>query len=180
MSIHLNKTNITIADDSIQYLPATIEGNGAANVEKYFNQFTVKDEDSGVYKNSFRGHPLNGGKFDVPEHYKGIVFTERNKKPLSSTTARNFDSIHGFKSFTFWNWDETLSKNDALKQAVQWTDIANVVSNLNKSGFFFQSTLRLFIFYSYIPKLILPKNNKTPTKQKSKNTLSFTFIEIKL
>lgn len=179
MSIHLNNSKITIADDCIQYIPATIEGNGTANVEKYFNQFTVKDTDSAVYKNSFRGHPLNGGKFDVPEHYKGIVFTERNKKPLSSTTARNFDSIHGFNSFTFWNWDETLSKNDALKQAVQWTDIANVVSD-SKECFLFQNTLRLFIFYSYIPKLILPKNNKDSNKTKIKNTLSFTFIEIKL
>lgn len=50
MSIHLNNSKITIADDCLQYIPATIEGNGPANVEKYFNQFTHKESDSGTIK----------------------------------------------------------------------------------------------------------------------------------
>lgn len=79
-----------------------------------------------VLKNSLRGYPLDGCKFDVPKEYQGVVFHEI-QKPLQENTDRTFKANGTFSNFTYWNYDREPSDNDVLKQALLWNEFANVV-----------------------------------------------------
>ena len=77
---------------------------------------------------SFRGYPLKGQVLSLPEGYRGIVLQE-TIKPLSETAERNLHVTHSFKSFTYWNWDKTPSKNDLLLSALDWIEVSEAVSS---------------------------------------------------
>lgn len=68
-------------------------------------------------------------QFSVPEDYQGVIFNE-NKKPLNEEAERNLKATGTFKSFTYWNYDKTPSRNDALAKVVDWIDISDVVSKI--------------------------------------------------
>lgn len=78
-------------------------------------------------KNALRGFPLDGCTFKVPEHFQGIVFQE-TQRPMEENARRTFKVCATFDEFTYWNYDKEPSENDQLKQALIWSDFANVVS----------------------------------------------------
>lgn len=78
---------------------------------------------------SFRGHLLNGKEMTVPEGYKGVTLSE-HKKPDSETEDRSLHVTGAFSQFTYWNFDKIPSDSDALKRALDWIDIAKVVSGV--------------------------------------------------
>lgn len=77
-------------------------------------------------KNSIRGYPLDGCKFQVPANMQGIVFQELNR-PLEENANRTFKVNGVFSEFTYWNYNREPSDNDQLRQALQWSDFANAV-----------------------------------------------------
>lgn len=83
-----------------------------------------------VLHNSFRGYPLQGKIYNIPEVYEGLILHESNKT-LSEDTDRNLHLKGAFNKITYWNWDKVPSKNDAFDQALDWIDIAEAVSNFN-------------------------------------------------
>lgn len=82
-----------------------------------------------VLKNSLRGFPLNGCKFQVPESHRGIIFQE-DQRPLDENAGRTFKVRGIFNEFTYWNYDKQPSDNDKLKQALVWNNFAKVVSRI--------------------------------------------------
>lgn len=71
--------------------------------------------------NSLRGYPLIGGAFALPDTHRGFVIT-----PAKSDSATM--KISGkFEDFTFWNYDLNPSKNDSLRQAMDWMDISKAL-----------------------------------------------------
>lgn len=115
-----NKFNL-----KLHYIPANIDGNSAANVEEYFSQY-VNKETSGILTNTFRGYPLQGCNFNLPENYNGVVFQEI-QKPLDENASRKFKAIGSFEDFTYWNYDKVPSKNDAIQKALNMIDVAEAV-----------------------------------------------------
>lgn len=79
---------------------------------------------------SFRGYPLDGKKVVVPKGYTGVILHE-TIKPTTNREDRKFYTMHKFDSFTYWNWDKEPSKNDVVLQALDWIDVAEVVSILH-------------------------------------------------
>lgn len=79
-----------------------------------------------VLKNSFRGFPLNGCQFKVPESHRGVVFQE-DQRPLDENAERTFKVAGIFNKFVYWNYDKQPSQNDKLKQALIWNDLAEAV-----------------------------------------------------
>lgn len=71
-----------------------------------------------------------GKVVNVPEDYVGIVFHE-TCRPASQKDERKFFPVHQFDKFVNWNWDKIPSKNDTIRQALDWIDIADAVSNSN-------------------------------------------------
>lgn len=63
----------------------------------------------------------------IPSGYKGVTFLEHNKPEMEST-ERNLHFTGSFSHFTYWNYDKSPSKNDALAAALDWIDIAEAVS----------------------------------------------------
>lgn len=83
--------------------------------------------------NAIRGYPLDGCRFDVPSPFQGVVYQEMNR-PMDENADRTFKVNGVFNSFTYWNYNREPSANDQLRQALQWTDFANVVSqNFNSN-----------------------------------------------
>lgn len=71
---------------------------------------------------SFRGRPLQGKKLNLPDGYEGsVVSTENSKKHAKK-----------FKSFTYWNWDEIPTNDDAVVKALQWIDVAKAIHSAPK------------------------------------------------
>lgn len=64
----------------------------------------------------------------LPEQYQGIVWME-TQRPMDENAKRSFRTKGIFTEFTYWNYDKVPSNNDALKQALEWNDYANVVSS---------------------------------------------------
>lgn len=70
-------------------------------------------EEQPILLASFRGRPLQGRKVKLPDGYTGYMVA-RNK----TNSERSFDE------FTYWNWDELPSENDAICKAVRWVNVA--------------------------------------------------------
>lgn len=51
-----------------------------------------------------------------------------NKKADTENKERNLYCTGTFSQFTYWNYDRIPSKNDTLVAALDWVDIAKVVS----------------------------------------------------
>lgn len=117
------KTN----DIKLHYIPASIQGDGAANVDLFFNNYTA--EENGVMRNTFRGHPLEGCRFTVPNTHKGLIFQETDT-PLDENTNRVFKLAGSFDSFDYWNYDKAPSKADAFRQMWDVVSVAEAVSDL--------------------------------------------------
>lgn len=134
-----------------QYIPAGIAENVSANVKQYFNNYTYEENGGNgifflrislrncfliiniffwpvVLKNALRGYPLDGCRMKVPEKLQGIVYQEP-LCPMDENAKRFFRAEGIFSEFIYWNYDREPSKNDALKQALEWNDFANVVSS---------------------------------------------------
>lgn len=129
MSIFLKKaeTTNTPCPDQLHFIPAKLNKDSAADVEKYFDQFTEElAKGSDILSNSLRGHPVIGAKMQVPEGWQGVVYTER-KRPLNDDTDRVFQQKSTFDNFTYWNYDKNPSRNDAFTQALQWLEISDVL-----------------------------------------------------
>ncbi|XP_031620432.1 uncharacterized protein LOC116338975 [Contarinia nasturtii] len=129
MSIQL-KLDQTVFDQlkeeqiNLQFIPASIENTTKANVDQFFNIYTTTVD--GFLKNSLRGFPLNGCKFQVPDSHCGIIFQE-SEKPLDENTDRTFRAFGIFNDFAYWNYDKQPSDNDKLKQCFVWNDFAKVL-----------------------------------------------------
>lgn len=81
-----------------------------------------------VLKNSLRGRPLDGCRMQLPDKYQAIVWQEPKVVLDHDGSKRTFKPKGIFTEFTYWNYDKEPSDNDALKQALVWNDLANVVS----------------------------------------------------
>ncbi|XP_062559611.1 uncharacterized protein LOC134224291 [Armigeres subalbatus] len=128
INLHLKSSDVqaSLQDVSrLQYIPATIRGDGPAKVEQYFDSYTEKLEDN-TLANALRGYPLRGKRIDLPENYCGVIFQETSK-PLSSEEERNFSFAGAFKEFTYWNYDKIPSKNDAFEKALDWMELSSVL-----------------------------------------------------
>lgn len=77
-------------------------------------------QDSPILTASFRGRPLQGRKVKLPGNYKGFVIKKDSK-------LKERSSIGKFKEFTYWNWDEIPSNEDAVMKALQWIDISKAI-----------------------------------------------------
>lgn len=148
MSINVEISQKDLKDDNkvkVQYLPASIDGNGVMKVDEYFNNYTVEDSHGKnvnypinyynyhsyliyilVLKNSLRGYPLQGCKKSIPSGLKGIVLTE-SKKLTTENTDRDLQLSGHFDEFTYWNYDKIPSKNDPYEKAHQWMEISDTV-----------------------------------------------------
>lgn len=129
MSINIEINNKQLNTESgnlkLHYLPAKIQGDGPANVEKYFDPYTRAED--GVLTNSLRGYPLQGKVLKVIDGYKGLVLQE-TRKPLDEAADRILRIKGSFEEFTYWNYDKIPSNADGFHQALQVLDIAKVVS----------------------------------------------------
>lgn len=128
MSIFLKKSDNTDSPcpDQLHFIPAKVNKDSAADVEKYFDQFTDKSSTGDVLNNSLRGRPIVGAKMNVPDGWQGVVYVER-KRPLNDDADRVFQQKATFDSFTYWNYDKNPSRNDAFAQALQWLEISDVL-----------------------------------------------------
>ncbi|KAI1291835.1 Ribonuclease H2 subunit C [Halotydeus destructor] len=103
-------------ESNCHLLPVTIKHNGPAKVSSYFtNIIQTKDTTSTA---SFRGKPLIGSSVDLPENYTGLVL-KKTDNSLAATSS--------FNKFTYWKWDQIPNSSDAVKQSVQWLDIAAAI-----------------------------------------------------
>ncbi|XP_034652646.1 uncharacterized protein LOC117891335 [Drosophila subobscura] len=132
MSITLDFNGKNLAKSktlNLHYLPAKVNGDGNANVETYFNNYTreAPEYGSGVVTNALRGYPLVGHRIQVPEGYKGIVLQE-TEKPLSESTDRQLRLTGVFDEFTYWNYDKVPSNGDPYRQALLMADVAQALS----------------------------------------------------
>ncbi|XP_064077228.1 ribonuclease H2 subunit C-like [Macrobrachium nipponense] len=123
----------------VQYMPCSIEHNGDAEVDKYFTKYvteeTVTNEgqeegEEKVLHGVFRGYPLTGNVLPTPEGYTGVVLKE-TRPGLNSEEPRTLRAVCQFKKFTFWNWDRKPSRGDRYQQAMDWTEIADLIHDSN-------------------------------------------------
>ncbi|GAB0090168.1 uncharacterized protein DMENIID0001_048620 [Sergentomyia squamirostris] len=109
------------AKPEIHFIPCDTDTSGVANVEKYFKTYEKDESQHGVVTNALRGYPLVGNTFKIPKTHSGVILT--TSKSDSSTMK-----VSGkFTEFTYWNYDTNPSKNDALKQAMDWMEISKVL-----------------------------------------------------
>ncbi|KAJ2942488.1 hypothetical protein O0L34_g16093 [Tuta absoluta] len=120
-----NTDKTEIFEQKAHYVPCTIDSDGPANVQKYFETYVAEDG-SGGYTASFRGYPLDGTKMTLPEGYRAVLATEA-KRPLAENADRRFQVAGGFKEFVYWNWDKKPSKNDNVAKALDWADISEAI-----------------------------------------------------
>uniref|UniRef100_A0A182IRE6 Uncharacterized protein n=1 Tax=Anopheles atroparvus TaxID=41427 RepID=A0A182IRE6_ANOAO len=130
MSINL-KVNCEDVESSLKdpmklhYIPATIGGDGPANLEKFFTPYT-ETLPGGILQNALRGYPLLGKQTTLPEGYTGVIFQE-TKKPLSSEDDRTLTFGGAFREFTYWNYDRNPTRNDPYEKALNWLQLAEVL-----------------------------------------------------
>ena len=74
-----------------------------------------------------RGHPLNGEKMSVPKGYTGVVLREAQMS-VAAEGSQVMKGLALFDNFTYWNWDRQPSCSDKYQQAMNWLEVANVVS----------------------------------------------------
>lgn len=143
ITLEINEKQLNESENylKLHYLPAKIQGDGPAAIDKYFTPYTFKEH--GVLNNALRGFPLQGEELEVPKGYKGLVLQE-TRRPLDEEADRTLRIKGHFKDFTYWNYDKIPSLSDGYKQALQILDLAEVVSAWN---FFYESQIKfLFIF----------------------------------
>ncbi|XP_059608454.1 ribonuclease H2 subunit C [Phlebotomus argentipes] len=104
----------------VHFLPADTDTSGAANVEKHFEKFEKTDA-NGVVRNSLRGYPLVGENFTVPSTHQGIVLTTATSDSATMEISKHFSE------FSYWNYDTLPSRNDSLRQAMDWLDISRAL-----------------------------------------------------
>ncbi|KAH8257979.1 hypothetical protein KR038_003615 [Drosophila bunnanda] len=114
----------------LHYLPAKVDGDGEANVQEYFNNYTreASEYGTGILTNALRGYPLVGERLKVPDGFQGLVLQETNK-PLSESSDRQLRLTGVFEEFTYWNYDKVPSNGDAYRQALIMADVAQALSN---------------------------------------------------
>ncbi|XP_017079118.1 uncharacterized protein LOC108113127 [Drosophila eugracilis] len=132
MSITLDFNSKNLAKSKhldLHYLPAKIDGDGEANVEQYFNNYTKEATDfgSGILTNALRGYPLMGEQLKVPAGFRGLVLQETSK-PISESSDRQLRLTGAFEEFTYWNYDKVPSNGDAFRQAILLVDVAKALS----------------------------------------------------
>ncbi|XP_052870253.1 ribonuclease H2 subunit C [Anopheles cruzii] len=110
----------------LHYIPATIDGDGPANVEKFFTPYTTECQQDGTVQNALRGYPLQGKAMTLPDGYKGVILQE-TKKPLSNDEDRNLTFAGAFRDLTYWNYDRHPSRNDPLAKALNWLQLSEVL-----------------------------------------------------
>ncbi|XP_050098804.1 ribonuclease H2 subunit C [Anopheles aquasalis] len=130
MAINLKATKgdvkSALADPlQLHYIPASINGDGPANVEKFFTPYT-ENQTGGVLQNALRGYPLLGKEMTLPEGYTGVIFQE-TKKPLSSDDDRNFTFGGAFRTLTYWNYDRNPTQNDPFSKALNWLKLSEAL-----------------------------------------------------
>lgn len=128
MSILLKNSDAapaTPTSERVHFIPARLNKDSAADVDKYFDQFT-EAQSSDILTNALRGRPMIGAKMDIPEGWVGAVYSER-KRPLTDDVERVFHQKTTFDSLTYWNYDKNPSRNDAFTQALQWLEISDVL-----------------------------------------------------
>uniref|UniRef100_A0A182K807 Uncharacterized protein n=1 Tax=Anopheles christyi TaxID=43041 RepID=A0A182K807_9DIPT len=116
----------------LQYIPATINGDGPANLEQFFTPYTETQPD-GSLRNALRGYPLNGKETTLPEGYTGVMFQE-TKKPLSDDDDRTLTFAGAFRNFTYWNYDRLPSRNDPMAKALNWLQLSEVLHGDEEAG----------------------------------------------
>ncbi|XP_022231816.2 ribonuclease H2 subunit C [Drosophila obscura] len=132
MSITLDFNGKNLAKSKplqLHYLPAKVNGDGEANVETYFSNYTreAPEYGSGILTNALRGYPLVGDRIQVPEGYKGLVLQE-TEKPLNESADRQLRLTGVFDEFTYWNYDKVPSNGDPYRQALLMADVAQALS----------------------------------------------------
>ncbi|XP_016994606.2 ribonuclease H2 subunit C [Drosophila takahashii] len=132
MSITLDFNGKNLAKSKqldLHYLPAKIDGDGEANVEQYFNNYTREASEfgQGILTNALRGYPLMGEQLKVPEGYRGVVLQE-TEKPISEASDRQLRLTGVFEEFTYWNYDKVPSNGDAYRQALLQAEVAQALS----------------------------------------------------
>ncbi|XP_016947579.1 uncharacterized protein LOC108022892 [Drosophila biarmipes] len=131
MSITLDFNGKNLAKSKqldLHYLPAKIDGDGEANVEQNFNNYTREATEfgSGILTNALRGYPLVGEQLKVPSGYRGLVLQETEKPSGSSDRQLRLTGVFG--DFTYWNYDKVPSNGDAYRQALLLADVAQALS----------------------------------------------------
>lgn len=78
-----------------------------------------EEEEEPTLAASFRGRPLQGRQLKLPHNLKGhLVGREATKKTIE---PKQFDK------FTYWNWDQLPTKDDAVVKALAWFEIAKAI-----------------------------------------------------
>ncbi|XP_053671019.1 uncharacterized protein LOC128721304 [Anopheles nili] len=130
MAVHLRVTQENIESSlknpmKLHYIPATIKGDGPANLEQCFTPYTETQPD-GTLRNALRGYPLHGKPTKVPEGFTGVIMQE-TKQPLSAEDDRTFTFAGAFRDFTYWNYDRVPSASDPMAKALKWMELADVL-----------------------------------------------------
>ncbi|XP_022902120.2 ribonuclease H2 subunit C isoform X1 [Onthophagus taurus] len=128
MVIHINAKVGLVTDvinSQVQSVPFKIHADHDAKITKYFNNY-VKTKESNGLTCSFRGHPLDGIKVNIPQEYVGVVLHE-SIRPDTDKEDRKFYATNKFSNVIYWNWNKTPTKNDSFIQAIEWIEIAEVL-----------------------------------------------------
>lgn len=77
---------------------------------------------------SFRGRPLQGRLVKIPDGYRGHMLSKQDKSHANNNKANNGLKVKKhFDEFTYWNWDQLPSKNDAVVKAMGWLRISKSI-----------------------------------------------------
>eukprot|EP00118_Oscarella_pearsei_P000269 m.4576 g.4576 ORF g.4576 m.4576 type:complete len:143 (+) comp10970_c0_seq2:692-1120(+) len=114
----------------LQLLPCSVETDGPAKIEQYF-ETTVRSTQTGSeskqnFTASFRGRPLKGMDVQLPSDYTGVVL-EKGEMPLTDEQETRFNAIGWFPKFRQWNLDYPPSSNDTVRKAMTWLSLAEAV-----------------------------------------------------
>ncbi|XP_037883600.1 uncharacterized protein LOC119633870 isoform X1 [Glossina fuscipes] len=130
----------TEANLQLHFLPAKILADEVAEVKKYFEIYSVRQND--FLENSLRGHLLLGESVQAPSGYKSVVLQD-------SRGAHRKLKIKGcFQDFTYWNYDRSPKQANVYKQALQALHISEVTERL------FPTNASLKYYYTIDDELI--------------------------
>ncbi|OQR72367.1 hypothetical protein BIW11_10430 [Tropilaelaps mercedesae] len=113
-----------LPEAEVRQLPCTVHFSGKANVAQRFDTYMEEtmDGDQKLINAYFRGHPLVGTKLEVPEGYKGVVFTSSINDGSRALKAK----AH-FDHFTYFNWTTKPSQADPQQAILDWLSIARTI-----------------------------------------------------
>ncbi|CAL8110632.1 unnamed protein product [Orchesella dallaii] len=116
---------------SVHHVPFKVEYEGQANVEAKFSSNSVPaPSDSKVLINQFRGRPLQGQKFDLPESYEGLVALDlKGSSQLADETSKDTEIslVNRFETMTYWNWDRVPSGMDKHVKLLDWMELSKIL-----------------------------------------------------